>query len=443
MSSLQKLRPEGHGVAASRLLERDTLALVLAGGNGTRLGALTRSSCKPALPFAGRYRTIDFSLSNCVHSGIRRIAVLTQYKAQTLIGHIEQAWSFLPRQLGEFVDLWPAQQRSGAQWYRGTADALHQNLDLIRSLRPRLVLVLAGDHVYRMDYRPMLERHVATGADVTVACVPVPRCEASSFGVPTVGSDARIRHFVEKPSPEQLPANAQPVRASMGVYVFSLDYLCERLSHDARDVTSAHDIGRNILPAAVTRDRVYAYDFVDPSTGAAEFWRDVGTLDSYWLAHMEVLEPSIAGWLFDANRPVFTHQRPLAPTVLAAGSTSRFSGALVGEGCGVDEAHIHQSVLGHEVRVGAGSRIEHCVILPGTTIGRDCRLRRAIIDSGCHIPDGTVIGWDSVRDAERFHVSQGGIALVTSDTLPGQVWPLASARNLREPSSCISFASCW
>jgi glucose-1-phosphate adenylyltransferase len=421
MSSLQTFhvaRPDGKG---TELLERETLALVLAGGNGTRLGALTRSECKPALPFAGKYRTIDFSLSNCVHSGIRRIAVLTQYEAQTLLGHIEQAWSFLPRQLGEFVDPWPAQQRSGTQRYGGTADALHRNLDLIRSLGPRLVLVLAGDHVYRMDYRAMLERHVNTSADVTVACVPVPRVEAPAFGIPTVSPGGRIRHFVEKPPLEHLPADAARVRASMGVYVFSLDYLCDRLAQDALDVNSAHDIGRNILPRAVNLDRVYAHDFVDPVTGAAEFWRDVGTLDSYWQAHMEVLEPSIAGRLFDARRPIFTHRRNLAPPVLPAGATGMVAGALVSDGCTIADARIRHSVLGHEVRVGAGSHIEHCVVLPGTTIGRNCRLQRAIIDRGCHVPDGTIVGRDATRDGERFHVSEGGIVLVTSEALAQSV----------------------
>ena len=395
-----------------------TLALVLAGGNGTRLGELTRWECKPALPFGGKFRNIDFSLSNCVHSGIRRIAVLTQYKSQTLNRHVEQAWSFLPRSLGEFVELWPAQQRIQPDLYTGTANAVYQNLDLIRAHAPQLILVLAGDHIYRMDYRRLLRHHVQSLADVTIACVRIPRADAANFGVLTANVDGRATDFVEKPHPAELPSPDDAILASMGVYVFNADYLYERLACDARDLDSTHDFGRDLLPAAVAADRVNAFDFSDPATGLPGYWRDVGTLDSYWKAHMELLDREPAFNIFDETWPIFTHARQLPPAHLLAGARPGVVvDSLVSEGCVVRGATVFNSVLSPCVEVGSDSIIEQSVLLPDVKVGAGCRLRRVILEAGCRVPDGLVIGVDPSHDAERFQVSPEGVVLVSARAL--------------------------
>ena len=399
-------------------LPASTLALVLAGGNGTRLGDLTRWECKPALPFGGKFRNIDFSLSNCLHSGIRRIAVLTQYKSQTLIHHLEGAWSFLPRALGEFIDLWPAQQRLDPDWYTGTANAVFQNLDLIRARAPRLVLVLAGDHVYKMDYRRLLAQHLQSGAEVTVACVPVPAAEAGNFGVMTLGANGRIASFVEKPSPAQLDtAGRETVLASMGVYVFNADYLYERLARDARSASSTHDFGRDLIPAAVNAGEANAFAFTD-AAGKPGYWRDVGTLDSYWKAHMELLDGDIDFNVFDPEWPIFTNARQLPPAqVLSVAQPGVMSDSLICEGCIIDSATVNRSVLGPGVRVGEQSMLDQAIVLPGARIGPRCRLRRVIVECDCSIPAGTVIGEDATADAERFTISPAGIVLVTGESL--------------------------
>ncbi len=399
-----------------------TLAVVLAGGNGTRLGDLTRWECKPALPFGGKFRNIDFSLSNCIHSGIRRIAVLTQYKSQTLIHHLEEAWSFLPRALGEFVEIWPAQQRVQPDWYTGTANAVYQNLDMIRRHAPRLILVLAGDHVYKMDYRRLLAEHVQSNAEVTVGCVPVPAAEAGNFGVLTLGAGARIASFVEKPSPARLGSVGDTVLASMGVYVFNADYLYERLARDMLDKASMHDFGRDLLPTAVAAAEAGAFVFEDPQTRLPGYWRDVGTLDSYWQAHMELLDRTVDFTVFDPAWPILTHPRQLPPAHVLSGThsgaaASSLADSLVSEGCVIDSAAVNRSVLGPAVKVGAGSSIDQAVILPDAQIGARCRLRRAIVESGCIVPPGSVIGEDPELDAARFAISAGGIVLVTAASL--------------------------
>lgn len=305
-----------------RELSRDTFALVLAGGNGTRLGELTKWQCKPAIPFAGHFRNIDFTLSNCVNSGVRRIAVLTQYKAHGLIAHLNGGWNFLPRATGEFLEVWPAQQRVHSGWYAGTADAVFQNLDLVSAQRSRYTLVLAGDHIYKMDYRRMLEQHAAVGAGVTIGCVPVPMEMASSFGVVGVDAQRGVHSFVEKPSPAMLaaaggdPDTSSTVLASMGIYVFTTDYLVELLNRDASVSGSSHDFGKDILPTAVREGRAGAYQFVDEA-GAPGYWRDVGTLDSYWGAHMELLEPTPAMDLYDEEWPIHTMATVCAPARIA------------------------------------------------------------------------------------------------------------------------------
>jgi glucose-1-phosphate adenylyltransferase len=387
---------------ASMDLARDTFALVLAGGNGTRLGELTRWQCKPAVAFAGHFRNIDFTLSNCVNSGVRRIAVLTQYKAQTLISHITAGWNFLSKPLGEFVDVWPAQQRLHKQWYSGTADAVHQNLDMVLAQRSRYTLVLAGDHIYKMDYRDLIDRHARSGADVTVACVPVPLAEASAFGVLGVDANHCVRSFVEKPTQESLArdglgrdatGHASPaVLASMGVYVFNTDYLADRLRADADNLDSAHDFGRDILPAAVREDHVVAHPFAD-SDGQPCYWRDVGTLDAYWHAHMELLaaEPPID--LYDPSWPIMTLAEPLPPArvICDPAHPGSVGNSLLAGGVVVSKAAVTNSVLASNVRVGTGSSVDEAVVLPGVRIGANCHLKRVIVDAGVNIPDGSVI----------------------------------------------------
>lgn len=380
-----------HNRAHSRLTD-STFAVVLAGGNGTRLGDLTRWQCKPAIAFGGHFRNIDFTLSNCVNSGVRRIAVLTQYKAQTLIGHLAAGWSFLPRQLGEFVEVWPAQQRLHKSWYAGTADAVHQNLDLVFAQRSRYTLVLAGDHIYKMNYLDLIERHARTGADVTVACVPVPIEEASAFGVLGVDTDHRVRSFIEKPAPESLGGAQSTVLASMGVYVFTTEYLASRLRFDASNWDSAHDFGRDLLPLAVREDHVGAHPFTD-TNGRQAYWRDVGTLHAYWHAHMELLaaEPPIE--LYDPSWPIITSTEALPPARLLFDSARQGSVAnsLLAGGVVIRGAAVTSSVLASGVLVGEGSVLDEAVVLPRARIGSNCRLRRVILDEDVTIPDGTVL----------------------------------------------------
>jgi glucose-1-phosphate adenylyltransferase len=428
-ATLQGRTASSHPFAAS------TLALVLAGGNGTRLGALTRWECKPALPFGGKFRNIDFSLSNCVHSGIRRVAVLTQYKSQSLIQHLQQAWSFLPRCVGEFVELWPAQQRLQPDWYSGTADAVYQNLDMIRAQNPRLVVVLGGDHVYRMDYRRLLSHHVRCGADVTISCVRIPKAEAGSFGVLSTGANDRASGFIEKPHPARLHGHGEHVLASMGVYVFNAECLYEWLVSDAASAASTHDFGRDILPAAVDRGSVGVFEFADPATGSPAFWRDVGTLDSYWGTHMELLKGEQLTNLFDADWPIFTDNRQLPPTrILANGRATRIADALVSDGCVVRNATVVSSVLGPCVEIGSDSILRQCVVLPDCRIGARCRLQRAILEGGCDVPDGSIIGEDPLLDAERFEMSPGGVVLVTRDRLARNHAEARAPRRLSTPA---------
>jgi glucose-1-phosphate adenylyltransferase len=376
-------------------LARETVALILAGGNGTRLGELTRWQCKPAVSFGGHLRNIDFTLSNCVNSGVRRVAVLTQYKAQSLINHIGGGWNFLARPLGEFVDVWPAQQRLHSSWYVGTADAVHQNLDLLLAQGSRYTLVLAGDHVYKMNYRLLLEQHAQSGAEVTVACVPVPVEEAASFGVLGVDERRRVCSFIEKPQPASLGlTDQQTVLASMGVYVFNTDYLERQLRRDATDTTSTHDFGRDILPRAVREDSVSAYAFVD-ERGEPGYWRDVGTLDAYWQAHMELLLPSPPIELFDPAWPIITlpDQLPPARLVYAAGRHGFVANSLLAGGVVVRGATVTNSVLAGNVQVAEGTLLDEAVVLPGARIGANCKLRRVIIDAGMTIPDEVSAGW--------------------------------------------------
>ncbi|MGI9336734.1 MAG: glucose-1-phosphate adenylyltransferase [Gammaproteobacteria bacterium] len=403
-------------------LTRDTLAVVLAGGRGTRLGALTHRRAKPAVPFGGKFRIIDFTLSNCVNSGIRRIAVLTQYRPNSLIRHIQQAWGFLRGEFGECVELLPASQRSAeGTWYTGTADAVYQNLGLLRRHDPSFVLVLAGDHIYKMDYGPMIARHVETGADITVGAVKVPVEQASSFGIMRVDADGRVCGFEEKPTGASgMPGDTRHVLASMGIYIFSVDALLERLERDAQDAASSHDFGHDVIPSGIDACRVIAYPFHSEQIGRPYYWRDVGTVDAYWRANMELLDVVPELDLYDRKWPVWTRHEQLPPAKFVFDDEGRRGMALdsmVSSGCIVSGAVVRRSLLFTGVRVEAGSELDGCVILPDTEIGPDCRLRRAVIDTGCVIPPGLRIGHDSEADTSRFYRTPEGVVLVVADML--------------------------
>ncbi|MDX1499282.1 MAG: glucose-1-phosphate adenylyltransferase [Woeseiaceae bacterium] len=406
-------------------LTRETLALVLAGGQGSRLYELTTWRAKPALYFGGKYRIIDFPLSNCLNSGIRRIGVLTQYKAHSLIRHLVQGWSWLLVGAGrrEFVDILPASQRVGGEWYRGTADAVYQNLDIIRTHAPRLVLILSGDHIYKMDYGGFLAAHAEFDADMTICCLEVPLEEAAGqFGVMTVDETGRVIGFDEKPEkPNPIPGKPDLCLASMGNYVFNTDFLYEQVIKDADTPTSAHDFGKNIIPSIIRDYRIYAYAFRDPDTGEQAYWRDVGTLQAYWEANMEMVAVSPQLNLYDQAWPVITHQAQSPPAKFIFDESNRRGEAInsmVSGGCVISGAHIGRSLLFSRVKVHSHSRVMDSVVLPEVDIGENCRIHRTIIDRGARIPAGTVIGEDPAADRERgFRVTETGLTLVTPDML--------------------------
>ncbi len=407
----------------NHLMQR-TYALVLAGGRGSRLQQLTDWRAKPAMPFAGKFTIIDFPLSNCVNSGIRRIGVLTQYKAQSLIRHVERGWGFLEANLGEFIDVVPAQQRVDDQWYSGTANAVFQNLDLVREADPDFVLVLAGDHVYKMDYYTLLADHVACGAEATVACLRVPIAEAGDFGVLSVDGTGRVRSFEEKPrQPVALPGEPGWALASMGIYVFDAAFLCEELARDACDPASTHDFGRDLLPRLVASHRVHAHRFERSCVnmvGDRPYWRDVGTVDAYWEANIDLTQVVPELNLYDDQWPILSLQRQLPPAKFVLDEASRRGSAvdsLVSSGCIVSGAAVRRSVLFSKVRVGEGSQVEDSVVLPNVTIGRDVRLRRSVVDKHCVLPDGFCAGLDPQADRARFHVTARGITLITPGML--------------------------
>ena len=413
-----------HTVAPRRYLSRltrGTLAMIMAGGRGERLKHLTEHRCKPATPFGGKFRIIDFVLSNCVNSGIRQISVLTQYKAHSLIQHIQRGWGYLRGEFGEFVEIVPAQQQRGPDWYRGTADSLWQNMDMIRQHRPLHVLVLAGDHIYKMDYGPMIGYHVEKEADITVGVVEVPRVRAREFGVMTVEEGNRVVRFLEKPrDPEPIPGRPDVALASMGIYVFNPRLLERLLRADADDADSAHDFGRNIVPGAIDKLRVFAYPFEDVRTKAQNYWRDVGTVDAYYEANLELATVSPDLNIYDEQWPIWTYQEQLPPAKFVFNDDDRRGQAIdsmVSGGCIISGSRILSSLLFSSVRVHDYSSIERSVILPHVRVGERCVIRNAIIDEGTDVPDGTRIGVDPQADAERFHITEGGVVLVTAAML--------------------------
>jgi glucose-1-phosphate adenylyltransferase len=388
-----------------------TFTVVMAGGLGTRLGPLTRRHSKPALPFGGHYRNIDFTLSNCINSGLRRIALLTQYNAHSLIQHVQHGWSFLPAEAGEFVQVWPAQQRPGGGWYCGTADAVFQNLQLIAEQAPRRVLVLAGDHVYRMNYAAMLEAHAASGAAATIGCIQVPIEEASSFGVMSIDEEGWITRFDEKPAhPAPLPHDRGAALVSMGIYVFDYACLAERLAEDAADAASGHDFGNDVLPKLIRDARVLAYAMPAFRPGVDPYWRDVGTIEGYWRTNLDLLEHAPAIDLHDESWPIWTHRTQCPPARFVGRGVAPRS--IVAGGC-VVAGRVENSVLGTRCRIGEEASIEDAVLLANVVVGRGSRLRRVVVEEGCIVPDGTVIGEDRRRDAECFDVTPGGVTVVT------------------------------
>jgi glucose-1-phosphate adenylyltransferase len=402
-------------------LTRGTLAIVMAGGRGERLRDLTEDRCKPATPFGGKFRIVDFVLSNCVNSSIRQISVLTQYKAHTLIQHIQRGWGYLRGEFGEFVEIIPAQQQRGGEWYQGTADAVWQNMEIIRAHRPLHVLVLAGDHIYKMDYGPMIGFHVEKEADITVGVVEVPRDRAREFGVMTVDDSTRVIRFQEKPQdPEPMPGRPDVALASMGIYVFNPRLLERLLREDAAKPDSAHDFGRNVIPDAIDKLRVFAYPFEDVRTKAQNYWRDVGTVEAYYEANMELVRVSPELNIYDEQWPIWTYQEQLPPAKFVFDDNDRRGQAvdsMVSGGCIISGSRVANSLLFSNVRVHDYSQVERSVILPRVRIGERCVIRDAIIDSGTVIPDGMQIGVDKEADRARFHVTEGGIVLATSKML--------------------------
>jgi glucose-1-phosphate adenylyltransferase len=406
-------------------LTKSTMALILAGGRGSRLGQLTDWRAKPSIPFGGKFRIIDFALSNCVNSGIRRIGICTQYKAQSLIRHVQRGWSFLDGRFSEFIELLPAQQRVEASWYRGTADAIYQNLDILRLHAPDFVLVLAGDHVYKMDYGRMLEEHVASGAQLTIACIDVPLADARSFGIVQVEADGRIVRFDEKPaSPAPIPGSPGRALASMGIYVFDAGFLYGELLRDADESTSSHDFGRDLIPRLIDEDaRIRAHDYVRSCVNVYNdipYWRDVGTIDAYYDANLALVKVDPELDLYDEAWPIWTHQEQQPPAKFVFDAADRRGTALdslIGSGCVVSGSTVRRSLLFSKVRVHSYCEIEDSVILPNVEIGRHVRLRRTIVDKHCRLPPGLVVGVDPDLDRRRFHVTEAGVTLIIPEML--------------------------
>jgi glucose-1-phosphate adenylyltransferase len=401
-----------------------TYALVLAGGRGSRLRQLTDHRAKPAVHFAGTMRIIDFALGNCVNSGLRRIGVLTQYKAQSLIRHVERSWGFLEASLGEYVDIVPAQQRLDQTWYTGTANAVFQNLDILRESRPKYVVVLGGDHVYKMDYGLMLAEHVERGAQTSVACLEVSLAEATEFGVMTVNSESHVVAFDEKPAaPQALADKPDRALASMGIYCFDADFLVQQLELDAVDPSSSHDFGKDIIPRLVKQSRVWAHRFQDSCVnmvGDRPYWRDVGTIDAYWEANLDLTHVVPELNLYDEAWPMLGRQphRPPAKFVFDDPDRRGFAmDSLIADGCIVSGAEVRRSVLFYGARVGEGSRVHDSLVLPGVQVGRHVSVRNCIVDKLCVLPDGFQAGLDIEHDRARFHVTERGIVLITPDML--------------------------
>ena len=404
-----------------RRLPKRAMALILAGGRGSRLKQLTDTRCKPAVYFGGHFRIIDFVLSNCMNSGLRRIGVLTQYKSHSLLRHLQRGWNFLKSEMHEFVDLIPAQQRVDEEvWYRGTADAVYQSLDIIKSNKPEYVVILAGDHIYKMDYARMLADHALSGAGVTVGCIEVDRQEAKAFGVMAIDENKKVTSFVEKPAdPPAMPGKPDRALASMGIYIFTADYLYRMLDEDIALEGSSHDFGKDIIPKAVGEGQVVAHFFQDScvynSEKAPAYWRDVGTIDAYWEANIDLTATVPELNLYDRTWPIWTYLEQLPPAKFVHNEPNRRGEAIessVSAGC-ILSGSVHNSLLFSNCRVHSYTQIHGAVLLPEVQVGRNVRLTKVVVDRGCRIPDGLVVGEDPDEDARRFYRSEGGVTLIT------------------------------
>jgi glucose-1-phosphate adenylyltransferase len=400
---------------------KDTLGVLLAGGAGERLFPLTRDRAKPAVPFGGHYRIIDITLSNCINSGLRKVFILTQYKALSLNRHIREGWSgAVAQELGEFFELLPPMQRTGANWYMGTADAVYQNIYSIGSEQPKHMIILSGDHIYKMDYSRMLDYHVETKAEVTLATLPIPPDEVSRFGVVEVAKSGEIQGFQEKPASTSFrsPFSPDAVDASMGIYIFNTDVLLKALMADAEDPDSKHDFGHNILPAMLGKKKMMAYSFVDENKQQALYWRDVGTLDAYYDANMDLCSVSPTFNLYDKDWPIRTRVRQYPPAKFVFGEPGRTGSAInsvITAGVIISGASVSNCIISQDVRVNSYSQVDSSIIFSHVNIGRHCRIRRAIIDRNVNIPEGTVIGYDPVEDKKRYFVTPSGLTIVTRD----------------------------
>jgi len=399
----------------------ETLGVLLAGGAGERLYPLTRDRAKPAVNFGGIYRIIDITLSNCINSGLRRVYILTQYKALSLNRHIREGWSgIVGNELGEFIEILPPMKRVSENWYMGTADAVYQNIYSIGSEQPRYVLILSGDHIYKMNYDLMLRQHKDSGADVTLATILIDPSETRHFGVVDIDRESRVNGFVEKPKTTELrsPYDPTKVSASMGIYIFNTDVLIPVLLKDAEDPTSKHDFGHNILPKMVGEYKVYSFNFIDENKKEALYWRDVGTLDAYYEANLDLVSVAPVFNLYDKAWPIRTHQRQYPPAKFVFAEQGRMGTALdsvVSMGCIISGGTVRTCVMSPDVRVNSFSEVDSSILFSHVNVGRHCRIRRAIIDRDVHIPEGTVIGFDNESDRQKYHVTDSGITVVTRD----------------------------
>ncbi|MEY0875039.1 glucose-1-phosphate adenylyltransferase [Providencia manganoxydans] len=429
----EKLLAQSQSNSAQRLmlarqLPNKTVALILAGGRETRLKALTNKQPKPSLFFGGKFRIIDFTLSNCINSGIYRVGVLTQYYSHSLIQHIQRSWSFLNDKANEFIDILPAEQKQGNDgWYQGTADAIFQNLDIIRHYQAKYILILAGDHIYKMDYSQMLLDHVEKGSKCTVACIEVPRDEASGFGIMDIDENERIIQFIEKPeNPPSLPSKPDTSLASMGIYVFDAQYLYQLLKEENILIETHHDFGKDLIPKVVAQGVAWAHPFARSCVTSnfnekiQPYWRDVGTIDSYWNANIDLVSAAPELDMYDHNWSIRTAMYPLPPAKFIQGSSGTQGmviNSLINSGCIIADSMITNSVIFQETNIDAFCQIDSSVLLPKVRVGRACRLKRCIIDKGCHVPSGLVVGENKEEDEQRFYCSEGGVVLITQEML--------------------------
>lgn len=413
-------------MAQGNRLTNRSMAFVLAGGRGSRLKDLTDRRVKPAVYFGGKARIIDFALSNALNSGIRKMAVATQYKAHSLIRHCQRGWNFFRAERNEFLDILPASQRTGGEdWYRGTADAVNQNIDIIDSYQIEYIIILAGDHIYKMDYELMLRQHVDSGADVTIGCLTVPRMDATAFGVMHVDADDRITQFLEKPAdPPGIPGDEDNALASMGIYVFSWTYLRKLLRDDAADPSSSHDFGNDLIPEIVRTGKAMAHRFesscVRSSADAPSYWRDVGTVDAFWQANIDLTDFTPDLDLWDTNWPIWTYSESVPPAKFIHDESDRRGMAIssmVSGGCIISGTEVRNSLLFTQVKTNSWAVLDHAVVLPYVTVNRSARLRRVVIDRGVTIPEGLVVGEDPAEDAQWFEVTEKGVTLITQDRL--------------------------